>query len=351
MTAGLLSLYVLWCVFYIFWNTTNIPVYAWDSIGFITLKAKIFYFDRSILSVVNTTHASYPLLVPLAQTWSAIVHGSWDDQMVQNIFPVVFLSFLAFSWIFMERSRGKPAAMLLIFILCSANLTLVHATIAYRDLFLMFYASAAVMLISVYGRERDDSYLWAASILAGAGANTKMEGVGFLAVFSLLLVLAVPDLWKAPKTLVNKLLKLNIPALALAAPFMAYKLGFGINSEDYRRFDFTFDKISRIPEILSAMSAETLFGGNWNITWFLGIVFCVIAARDIVRKYELRFFFMAAVIFFGFFFAQGLFTSNFTWLGGDGTLTTIGRVILQFYPVGAVLLTLLLKEALERPGK
>jgi hypothetical protein len=99
--------------------------------------------------------------------------------------------------------------------------------------------------------------------------------------------------------------------------------------------------LSRIPSILNVFLKDLFLTGNWNIVWSLLAVSAAINYRKITAKKEILFLSLFAAMFFILYFMNGLFTDNYEWLGGPGSVTAVSRIVLHIYPVACALIVLL----------
>ena len=49
-------------IFYIFWKSINEPIYSWDALATVALKAKIFFFEKHLPPLHLLPHPTYPFL-------------------------------------------------------------------------------------------------------------------------------------------------------------------------------------------------------------------------------------------------------------------------------------------------
>ena len=97
------------------------PIRFWDAISCWSLKAKAFFIDKNIFTFYldhdyGFAHNSYPVYLPLIQTWIYIWLGNVNENLVKIIFPIFYLSsiFLVFNF-FKRNSAIFLPVFLLIF--------------------------------------------------------------------------------------------------------------------------------------------------------------------------------------------------------------------------------------------
>ncbi|MDB4349596.1 hypothetical protein OAA99_01425 [Omnitrophica bacterium] len=340
----LLGLYILYYLFYIFWRGLNIPINTWDALSSVAFKAKVFFYERSLFHLKDTpAHPSYPILIPLAQAWVALNLGAWSDQLVKIVFPVTTLCLVIIHNYFLTSYTNKRWALLGVTMLISSNLLIEHSTIAYRDLFLAFYAYTSVVLLLVWLDKKDDGFLILASLYAGFATFIKLEGLPYLLIYTaLLLVILFIKKAESLKRNVIRFLKFTVPSFSICLFFNLYKNfgGFPV----YRRksyVDFTWDSLSRIPIILKKFWGDLFLSGNWNIVWFILVLSLVINLARIKKSLEVRLLLTVLIMFFGFYFSASLFTTEFIWISSEKSITTLSRLILHFFPLAPLLIVLL----------
>lgn len=342
----ILWIYILHNVFYVLWRSLNIPVATWDAIATVAFKAKIFYFEQSLPALTLLPHGTYPLLTPFAQTWIALNLGEWSDQWIKIIFPAAFLSYLVIHYQFLALNTSRTWALLGCAILLSSNLFTYHATIAYRDFFLMYYNCGAVILLLFWSRTQQSAFIILASFFAGLAAFTKLEGTAFLAIY--LLLFLIINLSRKSFNRRQKLtdtVKFLVPSFGIGMGFQAYKILNNVLKEgpgiiDKTGFDFSLEKLRLIPEMIQAFSNDLFFSGNWSMVWLLALL-SLLHLPQKNKNREAGLILAALFLFFSLYTAVALLTVNYTWIAGELKSTTLSRLILHFYPLSVLLIILL----------
>jgi len=175
------SCFIFYYLFYIFWSALSLPVYTWDSIATTVYNAKIIFYERS-LPFHSLAHPAYPLQIPLILSWISFNLGYWDDQLIKIIFPVVFVCFIFVFWYFMRSFTNKNWSLLGLLFLFSSNFIIFHATISYRDIFMMFYNCVAIFLLLIWKDQKNNTVLTLAALFAGLGTFIKLEGTAYLLI-------------------------------------------------------------------------------------------------------------------------------------------------------------------------
>jgi hypothetical protein len=347
----LLGLYISYYLFYIFWRAVNVPVEAWDALSSVAFKAKVFFYERWLYYLKDMPpHPSYPVLLPLSMTWIAICLGRWSDQFIKIVYPCATLSFVIVAYHFLRSFTDRKWALLGVAMILSSNELIHHSTIAYRDQFLMFYAITALMLLILWHRAKNDGLLLLAAFFAGFGAFIKVEGTPYLAVFSLLLAgMLYFDRDIPIRTRIFIFLKFAVPAFLLGSVFYIYKFMHNFPSERESGLEISIGNLARLPVILGSFWKDLFISGNWNIIWFLLALSLLVNAGKIGKRAEIRTLFFALVMFIGLYMGLALFTSEFVWIAGEKSSTTVSRLMLHFYPIAPLLIALLNYPGDSRP--
>lgn len=340
----LLGAYIVYYIFYVFWRALNIPIYSWDAIASIAFKAKVFFFEKTIPNLKNfpsVSHPSYPIHVPLIQTWIALNLGVWNEQLIKIIFPIAFLSFIIIHNNFLTYYTNKKWALFGTVLLISSNLLILHATISYRDLFLLYYNCTTIILLLLWNSKKDDAFLILAALYAGFATFTKLEGTAYLVIYTALffLILLYQKISPFRKNL-NKFLKFTIPGFSICFFYHFYKILTKVPTEKLR-FNFTWASLSRIPIILEKFAEDIFLSGNWNIIWFLLVLSLVVNFTKFRKKIEVKLLFLTLAMFFGLYFLNCLLTENFIWILGISKVPGLSRLILHFFPLATMLIILL----------
>ena len=290
-------------------------------------------------------HPSYPVLVPLAETWVALNLGTWSDQLIKIIFPFATLSFLAIYNYFLASYTNKRWALLGVVMLLSSIFFINQSTIAYRDIFLSSYTCTAIMLLLIWLSKKDDAFLILASLYAGLATFIKVEGTPHLLICTALffLVLFYQKRGSFGKNIIA-FFKFTIPSFGICLVFYLYKIlrGFpSIRIAHGGHIDLALENLKRIPLIIKMFSEDIFLSGNWNIIWFLLVLSLVVNFGKIRKRIEVKLLLIALIMFFGLYFSIALFTTEFMWVAGSKSPTTLSRLILHFFPLATLLIVLL----------
>lgn len=171
---------------------TVAPVWQWDFWMIWGLKGRVF-FDagtidwRFLQSRWNDAcRPDYPLLLPLNYTWTAMLHGSWDDRWL-GLFSVAFGASTA---LIVRRLAAKEVAPVPAAAIAFATTAFaLTAHIGMAEAPMIAYGGAGLLYLRRAVLFDEDVSLRHAVVLLGLGANCKNEGVGLVVCAAISLVL------------------------------------------------------------------------------------------------------------------------------------------------------------------
>ncbi|MBM3706800.1 MAG: hypothetical protein FJW69_00445 [Actinobacteria bacterium] len=134
------------------------PIRFWDAISCWSLKAKAFFIDGSVIPFYsehsyNFSHLSYPLYLPLAQTWFYIWFGKIEENLVKIIFALFYLSLIFIFYHLFRKKMDRLSAVSFIFIISVLPVIMDHGYIEYTNL-----VFSVVLFLGVYFLYRYLSY-------------------------------------------------------------------------------------------------------------------------------------------------------------------------------------------------
>ncbi|HKS23768.1 MAG TPA: hypothetical protein VJZ76_13285 [Thermoanaerobaculia bacterium] len=194
---------------------TMVAIWQWDFWAIWGLKARVFLerggIDwRFLESRWNLfTHPDYPLLVPFAYDFAALVNGGWSDRWLGVLFVAWAVAFLLVARELAGREVSPLAAALVGVVMSSAGISIFvglaeGALIAYLGAGVLFVRRALLF---------DDAAAWRhGAILLGLAACTKNEGVAMIA--SVAIAISIVD--------ARRVVRLW-PAAAIALPWLVLR--------------------------------------------------------------------------------------------------------------------------------
>ncbi len=166
---------------------SSVRVLGWDGLFNFEIKARLAFQNGGVLPLEffsdpsrSWTLQSYPLLLPLTQSWLYLWIGSADQHFVKILFPLFFAAALCLfstgNRLFGVRSWQKFVPLLLIFTVPSLLIGDGSASSGYADFPLAVFYLASVIYLAEFWRTGEFSALRLAGALAAAGCWLKQEG-------------------------------------------------------------------------------------------------------------------------------------------------------------------------------
>jgi len=201
------------------------PIRFWDAIACWSLKGRAFFIDASIIPFFKShdyqfAHLSYPLYLPLMQTWIYAWMGKINENLVKVIFPLFYLSDLFILYYLFSKKYKRVIAIIYVFIFSALPVVMDHGYIEYTNLifaiilmlavyFFYNYINGASQIslsvpqnssVAAIDPETKD-YLLLSTIFFGILAQIRSEGLFFLGIFLIIsLVFNIVFIYKIKKT-------------------------------------------------------------------------------------------------------------------------------------------------------
>ncbi len=195
--------------------TVIFPVRFWDAITCWSFKAKAFFLDKTIYDFYSKhsykfSHPSYPILLPLLQTYSYFSMGTSNENLMKLIFPLFYISLLIANYCFLRikyseinpkvnnnstkikkdnrilrKNYPKTTSLFFTFILSAVPIIFDHSYIEYANLAFAFYLYLSVMFMILWIRFKDDrsktnGLIILSAIFASQLPLLRSEGILFL---------------------------------------------------------------------------------------------------------------------------------------------------------------------------
>ena len=347
----LLIIYIIFNVVFVFWRALTVPLLHWDTISSIAFPAKIFFIEKDLYQHQQLPYAIYPLQVPFLMSWTAFNLGYWDEQLTNIIFPFALLSFIGIYYAALKLFTDNKWAIAGVALLLSSNLFTFHATLAYRDFFTLYNNCTTIILLLMWHQSKNNFFLLMAGLFSGFTTFTKLEGMAYLIVHTLVFIYLLYHQSARGK---HDKLKWSalflIPSYALFLFYQIYKYLYNIIDQNQRlSFDFTFEKLNRILPIFDKLMESLFLSGNWSIIWFL-LAVSLIVERGFRKDTALKALIVAMGLYFGVEILYALVTPHFIWLGGEKSSAGLSRVLLHFFPlsVAALILNVAARREIKR---
>ncbi len=198
------------------------PIRFWDAISSWSLKGRAFYIDGSINTFYlqhqyEFSHLSYPVFLPLMQTWLYFWMGEANENLVKIIFPIFYGSTCFFIYYYLRFRLKRVPAVIFAFIFSALPIIVDHGYIEYTNL--LFSTVLAVSVFNFYlsriKAKEQKKYLMLSAIFFSMLAMIRSEGLFYIILFlALAIILFLVDLTRR-KNFRDNILNLVIPISAV----------------------------------------------------------------------------------------------------------------------------------------
>ncbi|MBS1787365.1 MAG: hypothetical protein JST85_06575 [Acidobacteria bacterium] len=262
-----------------------VRVLGWDGLFNFEFKARLAFLNGGVTPLDffsdpsrTWTLQSYPLLLPLTESWLYLWLGRADQQLVKLLFPLFFAAALCLlstaNQRFCLRYWRKFVPLLLIFTVPALLIGDGSASSGYADFPLAVFYLAAVIYLAEFWRSEDDSALRLAGAIAAAGCWLKQEGAILwlcliaLAAIRFALLRASWRNWK-------ELAKAALPGLLVVVGWQLFVRGFSLPEvSQFSTISFATlrGNLWRAPLIAEAELRELANWRHWGALWLLVLV-------------------------------------------------------------------------------
>ncbi len=334
--------FISYQMYFAFRTASLAPIYTWDGIYAIAIKAKYFFFGGNLAGLKNfPLTSSYPIQMELDLAWLALVLNHWDDQMLKYVFPVFLSAYLALQYDFVKEFASRSQALLSVVLTVCSYFVVYHATVEYRSIYFLAYNLIPVFLIFRSFKKNETAALFLAGIFSGLSAFVKLEGSGHFLIYILLILYMTLDsekrslkagwLWQV---------RFMGPALFVALPFWLVKKAYHFGSFEGRLDLQGGEFINRLGPVLLTTLQNMFLSGNWSILWFVLLVFILTAKKESFRPPVVQYIAVSLVLYFSLYVGLGLFTATYAVLFYDPEIN-LSRALLHFFPLCPILIALL----------
>ncbi|MGE0268415.1 MAG: hypothetical protein AB7S78_08175 [Candidatus Omnitrophota bacterium] len=332
----------MYIVFYVFWETFNIPLKDWDAVSFIAYKAMVFYYEKSLYLHSDLPNASYPLHTSLAEAWVAFNLDRWDHILVKAIFPAYFISMISMLYIFLRTWVSRLPAVFGIVLILSSNFLTYHATNGYKDFVVMFYNCSVIILLMLWQKKHHHGFLLLSAVMAGISSFVKNEAALYLVVYYIVFFVILSlekNLFFFQKT--KKFLSFVIPSLGICSIYQIYRITAGISINTYdTKMHFNINQFDRLPGIALMFINILLASAGWNLVWFLFFL-SLIQYPKIVKNKSLCTIVLSVFAFLGLYAVGLLVSPQYEFFKEVSQFTVLSRVVLHFFPLSALAVILI----------
>jgi hypothetical protein len=156
----------------------------WDGLLVFEMKARFAFLNGGVLPTAYFldasrawSHPTYPLLLPLSESWLYLWLGRADQQWVKVLFPMFFAALLAMLYA-ASRRIGSRGPVSLVLLMCVSLVWRGGGSVgsAYADIPLAAYYLAAIVYLLDYGRTMHARALLLSGVLMACACWLKREG-------------------------------------------------------------------------------------------------------------------------------------------------------------------------------
>ena len=309
------------------------PIRFWDAISCWSLKGRAFFMDGSILPFFtghsySFAHPSYPLYIPLLQTWIYIWLGAIDETLVKTIFPVFYLSLIFIFYYVFRRKFNRLFSATLVFILSTLPVVMDHGYIEYTNLVfsIILFLGTYFFYKYIKSGQQNTGVLALSALFFAILTQARTEGIIFLVVFLLInTVMAViriirirraasvkgfehrerPDMKQLNADFIISIILPPVLSFMLMLPWFYLKSRLGLstfstewtalftsirdlNLSAFEVFDITASFNAVIAELFysSFDSARAFLGSSYGAIWFIMLVIFLVNFKNYLRDYN-----------------------------------------------------------------
>ena len=294
--------------------TVLYPIKFWDAISCWSLKGKAFFIDGTINKFFTEhnytfSHNSYPLYLPLIQTWVLTWMGESNENLLKLIFPIYYSS-LIFTLYYLFRQRIKKLlSILLVFIVSVLPIIVDHGYIEYTNL--LFSVSLLLAIYFLYiakTMKGKTSFLILSAVFFSICAMSRSEGVLYALLFIIInlffFISGIIRDRRSIKNIINFFLPLAVFIISLAPwYFLKIKLGLPFLSTEWHEFissSFGHIDITGLREAARAIgsqiilslydSTRAVFGSFYGPVWILLLIAMFFNLKSHFRNFSWIFF-------------------------------------------------------------
>lgn len=195
---GILLLLILWKASFVLYEGLVRPIHSWDTWANWSAGAKFIFYEKGLNLDLDSefffgkwyrAFLGHPLLSPLIQVWTSLCLGEFHEIYAKAWTPFYFISLLGIFFFAAKRETSLLTALTATFFLSSAPFLTYHATDAYSDLPMGYYAFAGVITFWRYIKTGNKNLLFLSGVFIGMGMFTKNEGIFFAAAIAISLLM------------------------------------------------------------------------------------------------------------------------------------------------------------------
>lgn len=338
---------VLFQIFYVFSEAITYPIHTCDSLSNWSLKGKNFFLEKSVEFSSIKRYNSYPLLIPLMETWVYMNLGKVDDILVKIIFPLFYLSLIIFFYYALKRFGFSRLYSLFFtaFLITNGGFLAYHASIAYADLpFTLFYTVATLFLYFWILDPQKNKYLLISGIFSGGCLWIKAEGMFMIGINIFVLFIYCFFNWQKVKKSYKTIVFYFISIVTIILPWIVF-----CKIHD-------FDLLCRVQtegiDMKSLLSIIRVFVyihlrpldrfPAWGIFW---LMFIITSLLNIKKNISIPRIYLSAIIVLVASVTVGLYLVTPTLV--IYITCTLNRLLLHVFPICVFLMAFQVREILD----
>lgn len=193
LPRGVLVAVLLAAVAVVFVGSLAEPIAEVDATAAWAFHAKVFFYERTVQPAYLTdggcgrSLSHWPPLYPLAQTWTHMAMGTYDDLRVKITFPLYFLAVLGIIYGSLKCHFPRSYCLAMLVILATVPALVVpfpagSVASGYADLPLALFFAAAASALVWWVSTGNGRVLLLAAVYASLGMWVKREGLAFAGI-------------------------------------------------------------------------------------------------------------------------------------------------------------------------
>ncbi|MEO6725032.1 MAG: hypothetical protein ABIU20_05580 [Blastocatellia bacterium] len=328
-------------------------VLGWDGLFNFESKARLAFLSGGVIPLEffsdpsrTWTLQSYPLLLPLTESWLY----SWLGRADQELVKIIFVLFFAVALCLLHgvaRRLGlegwrRFVAPLLVFTTALLLIGDGSASSGYGDFPLAAFYLAGVIWLVEFWRNGDGAVLRLAGVLLASACWLKQEGA-ILWLTAMMIVALRAWLDGAWRQQWRTFVEAALPGIAVIIGWQAFvRLNHSLNISQFSMPSSSTLQASlwRAPAIVAAVGGELLNWRHWGVFWLLGLIATVILWRSKSRESKwLPLLVLLPLAFYSSVYMFSLWPSFLTHLE-----SSFSRLLIHVSLVGALLIGEALRE-------
>ncbi len=343
--AYTILLLIILQMFYGYFRNLTMSPSSWDGFAMWAFKAKILYYSGlNALLTSGIDHLDYPLMNPMAQFYSYLSFGQFDEIAGKLFIPVLHSVFIGLFYFQIRNYLTIRASLLFTLILAIMKPISTHSTLAYADLQLMFFFTTAVFYLYEYLQSLRYKDFIISAILLGLCGWTKNEGLSYILVCQIVLFLYyVFNKRESWGILFRDIGSYFLISLIIYMPWLVYsklhQLSVDLLTHKTITLSYILNHLSRIPIILWAF-IKTMISPAFVFIWLFILLSHIIFFKRLIHD-NIKYISLIILLSLGIFSTIYLITPHdIIW----HLNTSIDRLVLQITPIALFIMVHLISD-------